>query len=404
MTELDIERLRADTPGCGGTLIHLNNAGAGLMPHPVLETLQAHLTREATVGGYEAKALAEPMIAALYDGAAALIGGKPHEIAYLENATRAWDAVFYAFGWKPGDRVVTASSEYNSNMVAFRHAEARYGIEVLIAPDAGDGTVDPAGLAALLDDRVRLVCISHMPTNDGLVHPVAEIGKACAAAGIPFLLDACQSVGHCPVDVTSIGCTMLSATGRKYLRGPRGTGFLWVRDDWIGRLDPPFLDNHAAAWTSVEGYTIAKTARRFENWESYVAGRLGLGVALDYAKTLGIDAIWARVRALSSRLRDGLAAIPGVTVHDRGTMKSGIVTFTKAGLESADLSERLRQTRRINTSVSDVQLTRRDLIGAGVTAMVRASPHVYNTQVEINALLEAMERLKPPRRTHRPGR
>lgn len=393
MAALDIEGLRADTPGCGGTLSHLNNAGAGLMPRPVLESIQAHLTREATVGGYEAKDMAEPMMQAMYENAAALIGGKPHEIAYLENATRAWDAVFYAFDWRPGDKVVTASSEYNSNMIAFRHVEKRFGVEIVLAPDDADGLVDPAGLESILDDRVRLICISHMPTNDGLINPAAEIGAIAKKHDIPYLLDACQSVGQCPIDVTALGCTMLSTTGRKYLRGPRGTGFLWVRDDWIERLDPPFLDNRAARWTSIDGYTISPTAQRFENWESFFAGRIGLGVALDYAMTVGLEAGWQRIQMLATRLRDGLDTLPGFTVHDRGRDKSGLVTFSHADHASADLSRRLREEFRINTSVSDVQLTRESLIAGGTTAMLRASPHYYNTEEEIDALLEVLSRI-----------
>ena len=241
---------------------------------------------------------------------------------------------------------------------------------------------------------MRLICISHMPTNDGLINPVAEIGAIAKRHGIPFLLDACQSVGHMPVDVSQIHCTMLSATGRKYLRGPRGTGFLWVREGWIPRLNPPFLDNRAAKWTGVDHYEVAQTARRFENWESYIAGRLGLGVALDYAHSIGMAAIWDRLQALSARLRDGLSDCPGVTLHDRGTAKSGIVTFTKAGLTSAEVSTHLRLQHRINTSVSDVQLTREALIASGVPNMVRASPHAYNTEAEVDALIAAVNALK----------
>lgn len=391
MTDLDIDGLRADTPGCGGGLAHLNNAGAGLMPRPVLESLSAHLTREATVGGYEAAALAEEQSHAMYANAAVLIGGKPDEIAYLENATRAWDAVFYSFDWRRGDKVYTATSEYNSNVIAFLHARDRYGIEIILVPDSADGTMDPVALEAALDDRARLICVSHMPTNDGLVNPVEEIGAVAKRHGVPFLLDACQSVGQCPIDVAAIGCTMLSTTGRKYLRGPRGTGFLWVQEDWIDRLNPPFLDNRAAKWTNIEEYQVATTARRFENWESYVAGRIGLSVALDYANTIGMDAIWARIQTLSGALRDGLSALPGVTVHDRGTVKSGIVTFSKAGVDAAAVTGALRLEHRINTSVSDVQLTRRDLIDGGLNAFVRASPHAYNTLEEVERLVTAVE-------------
>lgn len=387
---LDFSALRAATPGCATGLNHLNNAGAGLMPSPVLNALKAHLDREAEIGGYEAKAEAAAPMRALYDSAARLIGGKPHEIAYMENATRAWDAVFYAFDWKAGDKVVTVRSEYNSNMIAMRHAAERFGIEIILADDGADGAVDVAALAAALDPKVRLIAVSHMPTNDGLINDAARIGDVATRSGIPFLLDACQSVGHMPVDVTKLGCTMLSATGRKYLRGPRGTGFLWVREDWIERLNPPFLDNHAATWTGIETFKVQDSALRFENWESYFAGRLGLAAAIDYAMETGIAAIWERIQMLSTRLRAGLDDIPGVTLRDHGTRKSGIVLFTKEGAAANDLSRRLRDRHRINTSVSEAQLTRDDQRGTGVFEMVRASPHAYNTEAEVDALLNAV--------------
>ena len=387
---LNVDALRAVTPGCATGLNHLNNAGAGLMPSPVLDTLKAHLDREAEIGGYESKAEAEPRMMAMYDSAARLIGGKPNEIAYMENATRAWDAVFYAFDWQPGDKVITVRSEYDSNMIALRHASERYGIEIVLADDGPDGAADPQAIAAALDDKVRLIALSHMPTNDGLINDAAAVGALAKEAGVPLLLDACQSVGHMPVDVKAMGCTMLSTTGRKYLRGPRGTGFLWVREDWIPRLNPPFLDNHAAIWTGVETFKMHETARRFENWESYFAGRLGLGAAIDHALETGMDEIWARIQMLSSRLRSGLADIPGVVLRDHGTQKSGIVIFTKEGEPSAALSKRLREDHRINTSVSKAQLTREDQIGTGVTDMVRASPHAYNTEAEVDALLNAV--------------
>lgn len=388
---LDLPSIRAATPGCASGLTHLNNAGAGLMPTPVLDTLKAHLDREAEIGGYESKAEAEPRMQAMYDSAARLIGGKPHEIAYMENATRAWDAIFYAFDWKPGDKVVTVRSEYDSNMIALRHAADRFGIEIILAEDGEDGAVDPNAVAAVLDRKVRLITLSHMPTNDGLINDAAAIGALAKEAGIPLLLDACQSVGHMPIDVMSLGCTMLSTTGRKYLRGPRGTGFLWVREDWIERLNPAFLDNHAATWTGVDTYQIKDSALRFENWESYFAGRLGLGAAIDYALELGMEEIWDRIQMLSTKLRNGLAEIPGITLRDHGTNKSGIVIFTKDGEPAEDLTARLRETHRINTSLSSAQLTRADQIDQGVQKMVRASPHAYNTEAEIEAFLAAVE-------------
>lgn len=388
---LDVKALRADTPATE-TLLHFNNAGAGLMPRPVLEALSAHLVREATVGGYEAAAFASDALAGLYDAAARAVGGKPCEIAYAENATRAWDMVFYAFDWAEGDAVITCRSEYSSNMIAYLQMAERRGIEIRLAPDDESGAVDPKGLEALIDDKVKLISITHIPTNDGLVNPVAAIGAIAEKHGIPYLLDACQSVGQMPIDARAIGATMLSTTGRKYQRGPRGTGFLWVAEEWIDRLNPPFLDLHSADWVSPGGFKVAPDAKRFENWESYIAGRIGLAVALDYMADVGIEAIWDRIKTLSSQLRDELRVVPGITVHDQGTEKCGIVTFSSEGKSAADISTALRQDR-INTSTTSVQVTRQALLDQGVTDMVRASVHAYNTEDEIARFVEALKRV-----------
>ncbi|MCR9218842.1 MAG: aminotransferase class V-fold PLP-dependent enzyme [Alphaproteobacteria bacterium] len=385
---IDVQALRAETPGVEHVR-HLNNAGSALTTRRVLDAVTGHLAREAEIGGYEAQAEAAETLARFYDAAAALVGGAPAEIAFVENATRGWDMAFYAVDWKPGDRILTARSDYNSNMIAYRQVERRFGVEIVLIPNDDAGRIDVDALAAAVDGRTRLIALTDLPTNDGLINPAEAVGQVARDAGVPFLLDACQSVGQMPIDVGRIGCTMLSTTGRKYLRGPRGTGFLWVREDWIDRLEPPFLDTHAARWSRIDGFTIRDDAKRFENWEQHLAGKIGLTVALEHAADLGVDAIWARIRDLSGRLRAGLSALPDVTLHDTGVDKSGIVTFTKAGETAAETRARLA-ARRINCSVSFSQLTRTDLTDAGIAEMVRASVHAYNTEAEIDALLETV--------------
>lgn len=386
-----VERARAQTPGCEHVL-HFNNAGAALMPLPVLEAQTRHLLLEAEVGGYEAADRERATWEHTYSAIAALLGCDPDEVAVVENATRAWDMAFYAIPFRAGDRILTAAAEYASNYIAFLQVARRTGAVVEVIPNDDHGQVSVDALRAMLDERVRLVAITHVPTNGGLVNPVAAIGKVAKEAGAFYLVDACQSVGQMPIDVDTIGCDMLSATGRKFLRGPRGVGFLYVRREALAALEPPFLDLHAAKWVAPDRYEIRPDARRFENWESNYAAKIGLGVAVDYALGWGLEAIWARVQPLAERFRRALATVPGVKVRDLGVERCAIVSFTVDGVDPTAV-RRYLASRAINVSVSPAEYTRMDMVPRSLAAVVRASVHYYNTEEEIDRFCTALRSL-----------
>lgn len=378
---IDIDRVRAETPACAG-LIHFNNAGASLMPEPVRRAVIDHLELEARIGGYEAEDRAGAQIAALYTGLAAMIGAEPSEIAFVENATRAWDMAFYGLPLAEGDRILTHASEYTSNYLALLQQARRRGLHVDLVPSDGTGQIDVAAMQAMIGPRTRLIALTHVPTQGGLVNPAEAVGEVARAQGITYLLDACQSAGQIALDVGRIGCDILSGTGRKFLRGPRGTGFLYVSNRIIDRIEPPFIDLRAATLTGADSYVLAPGARRFETWESYVAGRVGLAAAVAYSEALGLAAIEARVTALGAHLRAALGEVPGVSLHDQGARKCGIVTLRKADEPAEALAARLR-ARGINVSTSTFAGARLDFGPRGLDAVVRASVHYYNTEAEI---------------------
>lgn len=388
---LDPARLRGETPGCAHVL-HLNAAGSSLPTKRTLDATLDHLKLEAEIGGYEAADQARDVLDGFYPSIARLIGAEPGEIGFIENATRAWDLAFYSLDFKPGDRILTCRSEYSSNYISYLQVAKKTGAEIVVVPDDKHGQIDLAALERAIDQRTRLVSISHIPTQGGLVQPAEAVGKIVNDAGVLYLLDACQSVGMMPIDVKKIGCDFLSATGRKYMRGPRGTGFLYARARSTAQIEPIFLDNHAARWTGDREYKVIPDAKRFENWERYFAGVIGLKVAADQATELGMEAIWMRLRGLADGLRARLAKLEGVTLTDLGAVKGAIVTFAVAGADHTALKAALR-AQKINVSVSTQFSSRLDLEGRGLKDVMRASVHVYNTEDELDRFVTALAAL-----------
>jgi cysteine desulfurase / selenocysteine lyase len=377
----DLQRARTDTVGCENVL-HFNNAGAALMPKPVLDTVITHLQLEAQIGGYEAAERVSEAANHTYQAAAALIGCHEDEIATIDSATRAWDMAFYSIPLGPGDRILTGMAEYASNYIAFLQVARKTGAQVKVIPDDEYGQISIEALRNAIDDRVKLIAITHVPTNGGLVNPAAAVGKIAREAGVLYLLDACQSIGQMPIDVNVIGCDLLSAAGRKYLRGPRGTSFLYVRGSILEQLEPPFLGLDAAQWVARDRYQIRPDARCFENWETNYAAKIGLGVAIDYALQWGLDTIRSRISTLADDLRTRLNSLPGVTVHDRGVETCGIVTFSIDGEDPKTIRRTLAK-HNINVWVSLPSSTRLDMEARGLTGLVRASVHYYNSEEEI---------------------
>lgn len=390
---IDVGKARAETPGCE-TVLHLNNAGASLPPACVVDAQVQWLQDEAVTGGYELVARRRADIERTYTEVADLLGARVEEIALVENATFGWHQAFWSLPLHRGDRILTCEVEYATNYISFLQAQRYHGLTVEVIPSDDHGQLDVEALATRLEgpQAPALVAIAHVPTNGGVVNPAEEVGKLTRQAGVPFLLDACQSVGQLPVNVEVIGCDLLAATGRKFLRGPRGTGFLYVRSGLLDRLEPAFLDLRGATWVRPDRFELRPDARRFENWESNGAAVVGLGVAVAYARAWGLDAIAERVEALAAELRHRLEGVPGVRIHDLGSRRCGIVTFTKAGREASTIRDRL-SAQGMNVSVSEPEATLLDSERRRLPALVRASVHYYNDHDELDRFCTAVDSL-----------
>ncbi|MEY9928262.1 cysteine desulfurase/selenocysteine lyase [Catenulispora sp. GP43] len=389
---IDMTRVLADTPGAAGR-IFLNSAGSSLMPAPVLAEVLGHLRRETEIGGYEAADEREADREAGYGVFAELLGCRPDQVAFTDSATRSWLAALDAVPLAAGDRILVGEVEYGGNAIALLMRAQAVGATVEVVPSDADGTFSDEALKAMLDERVKLVSVVHVPTNGGIIADVRRISDTVHAnSDALVLLDACQAVGQLAVDAEALDADILTGTGRKWLRAPRGTGFLVVRDRAKAILRPKLADLQGGTWTGPDSYVLRDDARVYELWECDNAGRLGLIAAARYLLELGPAAVEHEVTRRGAHLRAALAEIPGVTVHDLGARKSGLVTFSVAGKAAADVQAALAR-RDIAVSVSHRSSTVYDMTRRGLSEIVRASPHYFVTEAQLDVAAGAVAEL-----------
>ena len=375
-------------------MVHLNNAGAALMPAGVVGAIAQYLNIETKFGGYEAQDGRRNAIETAYKSVARIIGAGARNIAFMENATAGYMQALSAIPFERNDIILTTCNDYVSNQIQFLSLQQRLGVQLIRAPDQPAGGVDVAAMSDLIDKhKPRLVCVTHVPTNSGLEQDVKAIGDICRSAGVTYLVDACQSVGQMPLDVADIGCDFLAATARKFLRGPRGSGFLYVSNRLLEQgIEPLFIDMRGANWTGPDSYQAVDSAKRFETWEFAWAQVLGTASAAAYASEIGLQKIQLRVQALVRRLREGLARIDKVTVLGGDEELCGIVTATIDGLDPFKMVTALR-AQGVNTSAQGREYAVIDYDNKNVAGALRHSPHYYNTEIEIDQAVSAIRRI-----------
>jgi cysteine desulfurase/selenocysteine lyase len=389
----EIETLRAATRGTS-EYIHFNNAGSSLPADSTVDTVIRYLQEEAINGGYETEARYNAELDHVYTLIARLVNARQDEIALVENASTAWHLAFNGIHFQPGDEVITSEMEYVTNHLGFLNVKRSHNIRLTVIPNDAEGNFDLKALEKAINEKTRLIAITHVPSAAGNILPIKAIGQIARRHDILYLVDACQSIGQLHLDVEAIGCDMLAVTGRKYLRAPRGTGFVYIRKTARDKLTPLFFDGHSITSVNENGFTLLDSARRFELYEKSRALTLGLGAAVQQALDLGLDRIEKRIGYLAASLRAKLSAIPGVTVHDRGHHLSAIVTFSVAGMPVENVKAAL-QEKKINVSIGRAASTPVYMNKHHLAAIVRASVHYYNTDQEIDTLCATLAALYP---------
>jgi cysteine desulfurase / selenocysteine lyase len=392
LTDHDIDELRSETMGCS-KVIHLNYAGAGLVSTATVRTMQQYIELEATHGAMEAVASVAFALSEARELAAQLIGAKASEIAFLSSGSLAWGSAFAALPkWHAGDRIFVSRQEWGSNVSVIKRAALRTGALVEVIPCRDDGSIDVHALECLIDDSVKLIAVTWLPANGGLVNDATGVGRIAKAARIPYFIDAGQAVGQLPVDVNALGCDVLKSAGRKHLRGPRGTAILFVREGFMTRLEPAFFDVHGVALGEADVPVLRQDARRFEMQEMSIVALLGLREAMQQAVVTGNERIWARIDEIAQFARRELTQVPGVTIHDLGSRHSGLVSFTLNGISPVLLKERLAE-KRINIGANNLAYTPLDMRARGIREIARISVSYLTTATEIEQTISAIRTL-----------
>ena len=388
---LDIKKIRLETPGCQSR-IHFNNAGSSLNPKGVFVAVQSYLNREQEIGSYEAAEEAKVLINSFYTKFSELLNCSESEIAFIENSTRAWEMAVHSISWKPGDQIITGENEYGSNYLGLLHLAKQRSLKILTIPNDESGTISLSQLEESVTDKTRLIAITHVASQRGDVQPASKVGEIANKHNILYLLDACQSVGQINLDTKSLKCDFLCGSGRKYLRGPRGTGFLYTKSTALKTLEPVFLDLHSANWKNVGSYEFVRDAKMFECWERNMAAMIGLTTAVEYLLKLDVKMVEQRVKQLSLNLREKLSELAAIKILEKSNNCSGIVTFTKTSISATDLKDEL-QKKGINISVIKQRNARLDLGKECTGDINRASLHYYNSEQEISEFIKELTKL-----------
>jgi cysteine desulfurase/selenocysteine lyase len=399
----DAGRVRGDFPILqrqvrGRPLVYLDNAATTQKPQAVLDAVAAYYSEiNANVhrGVHELSEKATDAYEHAREKVRRFVGAaSTREIVFTRNATESINLVAHGFGGpniRQGDEVVISAMEHHSNIVPWQLLAGRSGARIRVAPIDDRGELILDDFAALLNERTRLVAVSHMSNALGTINPVHEIVRLAQARGVRVLIDGSQAAYHMPVDVREIGCDFYAATGHK-LYGPMGIGFLYVKEAAYAEMEPFLGGGDMISSVTFEQSTWNEPPHRFEAGTPNVGGAIGLGAAIDYIDGLGLAEIARHEQALLAYGTRALEAIDGVRIIGTAPRKASILSFVMAGVHPHDIGTIVdRQGVAIRTGHHCAQPV---MDRFGVPATARASLAMYNTTADIDALVAALGRVR----------
>lgn len=377
-------------------IIYMDSASTSLTPEPVLNVVSKYYREyNANVGRgvHRLSQVASQKYKDVHRKIADFIGANEEEVIFTKNTTEAINTVASGLRWKKGDKVVTTLIEHHSNFLPWLRLKS-LGVELDIVKPDKNGKFNVSDFKEVIDDKTRLVAVTHVSNVLGTITPIEEISAICEKKNALLLVDGAQSVPHIHVDVRKLGCNFLCFSGHKML-GPTGTGILWMKEDFFGRLEPLNFGGGMIDDVSLNGYELTKGYERFEGGTPNIAGVIGFGRAIDYLKKIGMDKIKDHEAKLTERLLEGLLEIKRVEIYGSLNSKEriGLVSFNIKDLNSHDVALMLDEASNIMVRSGHLCCMPLMKYFGLKEGAVRVSLYLYNTEEEVDTFLETVKEI-----------
>lgn len=380
-----------------GNYVYVNSAAASPPPRQVVDTSIDYLQKTASLGPYLPSFREEvyQKIEETREKAAKFIGAKTSEMAFVKNGTEGINFIANGLTWNKGDEIILADIEFHSNYTPWLKLRDKKKVHLKIIKTDFSGVIDVNLIEQEISNRTKLITVSHLSNASGALQHIEKICEIAKKRDVLTLINASQTLGLIPINVQELDCDFLTGCGRKWLRGPEGSGILYIRESLVESIEPTIIGWGGTTWDfETNEYYYLSTARRVEAGCPIVPSILGLGAAIDYAQNIGIEEIVTKVEALTRYSFQQLSVIEGIAIYGPKNIENrlAIIPFNVEGLHPDEITNYLEKNNIIiesGTFMANMLLQH-----YGINKMVRISPHYFNTKVEIDFIVTLIKFLK----------